>query len=349
MILKMLLGVVVVTFIIVLMLFLHSQFFAWDIAMFLKERGLYTYFIENKTLIICLAFCLLLCFVFLLIINRFSTYLNQITNAVQKIFCESEDTIHLSKDLIEIETQLNSISHNMKLRALQAHESEQRKNDLVVYLAHDLKTPLASVIGYLNLLKAEPDIPTDIRAKYVGITLERAQRLEELINEFFEITKFNLQNIELTISDVNITILLRQIIEEFYPLFSNKEIQCTNSIDSNLSIKGDNDKIARVIDNLLRNAINYSYSNSIIHINAHSFESNIIINFINHGDVIPEDKIQCIFDRFYRLDSSRSSNTGGSGLGLAIAKEIVKLHNGTISVTSSVECTSFTVTLPIGN
>ena len=328
-------------------LYLHSHYFAWDIRLFLKKLGLYDSFIQNKTLLICLFVCAILFIFFVIIIIHFSHLLSQIDIAIEQLFTGNVEKIKLSKDLIEMESKLNYIYADMQKKTLAAKESEQRKNDLVVYLAHDLKTPLASVIGYLNLLNDQPDIPTTLRAKYVGITLERAQRLEDLINEFFEITRFNLQHIELNKSTINISMMLRQLIEEFYPMLEEKQLTITDQIASNLLYYGDGNKLARVFDNLLRNAINYCYPHSTITICAKQEDMNLILTFTNQGDMIPQHKLSVIFEQFYRVDSSRSSKTGGSGLGLAITKEIIRLHQGTIEAFSDEKDTKFICTLPI--
>ncbi len=346
--LKMLIGVLIAAIIVLSALYLHSTVFAWDLAMFLKDIGIYTAFINNKTLLICLLFSMIVIISFFIIILKFSKYLQSINNAVEKIFLEDTNRIILPDELIEIEDQLNSINKKIREKTLEAKESEQGKNDLIVYLAHDLKTPLASVIGYLNLLAETPDISTETRAEYVNITLDRALRLENLINELFDITKFNLHDIELELFQLNVSMMLRQLIDEFYPLLNEKNLTLVDTIDSNLVVNGDSDKLARVFDNLLKNAIIYSEPNTTLTISATSSEDDkdIAISFNNQGNPIPSDKLNIIFEKFYRVDSSRSSQTGGSGLGLAVAKEIIKLHSGKIAATSDNISTTFTVNLP---
>ena len=346
----MLLGVFSSAIIVYFALYLHSTIFAWDLAMLLQRLGVYSLFLDNKALIICLFFGIIVIFTFLIIIIKFSNYLYRINTAVEQIFLEGTSYITLPDELIEIEDQLNSIRDNMEIKTKEAKESEQRKNDLIVYLAHDLKTPLASVIGYLNLLNDSPDLSPETKAEYVNISLDRALRLEELINELFDITKFNLHDIELNMANLNITLMLRQIIDEFYPILTEHDLSVTGIIESNIIIKGDGDKLARVFDNLLKNAINYGDSNTEICIQAKLTDidglSYANIDFINHGRPIPEDKLGLIFEKFYRVDSSRSSSTGGSGVGLAVAKEIVRAHHGTITAVSSEEHTIFSLSIP---
>ena len=224
-----------------------------------------------------------------------------------------------------------------------------RKNELVAYLAHDLKTPLTSVIGYISLLKEAPDMPVEQRAKYTNIALEKAFRLESLINEFFDITRYNLQEIVLEEETFDLGFLLMQMADEFYPVLEQHGKSISIHADEDLPIAADSAKLARVFNNILKNAVAYSYDNTEIEIYAEKRENTIHVSISNFGKTIPKQKLDMIFEKFYRLDDARSTNTGGAGLGLAIAKEIVVAHGGTISVTSEKQITTFTVELPSQN
>ena len=227
-----------------------------------------------------------------------------------------------------------------------AKEAEQRKNDLVVYLAHDLKTPLTSVIGYLTLLRDEPDLSPRFRARYTGIALDKAERLEDLINEFFDITRFNLTHLELEKRPVDLSRMLQQVASEFEPQFAEHSLTCALRLPPALDYDCDPDKLARVFDNLLRNACHYSTAGTEVEISAEVEESGIVLTFTNRGITSPPEKLGRIFEQFFRLDSSRATRTGGAGLGLAIAREIVELHGGAISAQSAGGVTTFTVSLP---
>lgn len=341
-----LLSMLVVVGVVCFLLYLHSRFFAWDIMLVLRRYHLYEAWIENKTAIICLVLCILAIFAFSMIIVRFTKHLHSIEQAVEQIFNDTHAPIHLPGELKELEVQLTQVQSKMERRELAAKESENKKNDLIVYLAHDLKTPLASVIGYLNLLQEAPELSPETRAQYVDITLDRALRLEELITELFDITKFNLHDISLENDTLNLSMMLRQITEEFYPLFAECGLTVEDKIASNLICRGDGDKLARVFDNLLKNAVNYCYDNSTLRIEAEERKQTIYITISNEGDTIPPEKLSLIFEKFYRVDSARSSSTGGSGLGLAVAKEIIKLHKGRLTATSKDHITSFLIELP---
>jgi two-component system sensor histidine kinase VanS len=280
-------------------------------------------------------------------------YLEELIDAAKNINDKSDELIGLPPRLKEAELEMNNLKLNVRENERIAKDAEQRKNDLVVYLAHDLKTPLTSVIGYLNLLTEEQQISEPLRAKYLSISLEKAERLEDLINEFFEITRFNLSTLTLEPGTVNLTRMLEQIIFEFAPMLAEKKLTCKLDAEPDITMKLDAGKMQRVFDNLLRNAVTYSYEGSEIKISIH-LESNqqqedekIHIRFQNSGDTIPQEKLSRIFEQFYRLDAARSSQSGNAGLGLAIAKEIVELHRGTIEAVSAEDKITFDVTLPL--
>lgn len=251
------------------------------------------------------------------------------------------------EDYFEISAQMAEVKSNIQLHEQLLKEETQRKNDLIAYLAHDLKTPLTSVIGYLNLLDEAPDLPDDQKAKYIRITLEKADRLEMLINEFFDITRYNLQQMELEKEVIDLYYMLVQMTDEFYPLLQAHGNTTLLRVAEDKIIYGDPTKLARVFNNILKNAIAYSYQGTAIKIWTENTDTQILIYFSNQGKTIPKKKLESIFEKFFRADESRAANTGGAGLGLAIAKEIVTLHGGTITAKSKNERTTFCVALPL--
>lgn len=238
------------------------------------------------------------------------------------------------------------VQREVALAYRHADEAEQRKNDLVVYLAHDLKTPLTSVIGYLELLQTEPELPEKIRSRYTAVAAEKAGRLEELINEFFEITRYNLTSITLEKSEINLTRMLEQIIFEFQPVLRERELVCDLDAPKDYPFVCDAGRLMRVFDNLLRNAVNYSFPATTIRIQMRPERGGVRLSFENEGNTIPPEKLNRIFEQFFRLDDARSTKNGGSGIGLAIAKEIVGLHGGWIKAYSENERIRFDVFLP---
>ncbi len=304
-------------------------------------------FIENNLLFLLIPLLLVgWFFITYHALSRVLDQLDEVTKAAEQLATPSEDPIVLSEDLSYIENQLNRVREKALTNARTAREAEQRKNDLVVYLAHDLKTPLTSVIGYLTLLRDEGQISEELRQKYLSISLEKAERLEDLINEFFDITRFNLSEIALEYSQVNLTRLLEQLTFEFRPMFLEKDLDCVLDVPPNTMLRCDVDRLQRVFDNLLRNAVNYSFPGSTISIQVTQAEDSLQILFRNQGNTIPQEKLDRIFQQFYRLDSARTSRSGGAGLGLAIAKEIVEHHHGTITARSAQDVIEFEVVLP---
>ena len=313
-----------------------------------QALNVYSMYIRNYMSLFFIVLSLILFAIILrFYLNGFSKYFKEINRGIDALIEENTGDIVLSSELTVTEKKINHIKHTLEQRKLATELAEQRKNDLVVYLAHDLKTPLTSVIGYLTLLRDENQISEELRDKYLSISLEKAEHLEDLINEFFEITRFNLSNITLEYSRVNLTRMLEQLTYEFKPMFLEKNLKCELEIVPDTMIKCDVNKMKRVFDNLLRNAVNYSFDDGTIHIVATQNENNLSIKFTNCGNTIPQEKLERIFEQFYRLDTVRSSRSGGAGLGLAIAKEIVELHNGTITAKSENEVIEFEVTIPL--
>ena len=305
-------------------------------------------FIYHKPLFVVSGFCVLFLIFFYISIGRMTRYLHDISDSLEKILNGSDEPIVLVPELEPMAEKMSSLKMELVRREKQAAESEKKKNELVVYLAHDLKPPLTAVTAYLTMLDEHPDMSREERIKYTHITLEKAIRLEELINEFFDITRFNLQDIVLEKEELNLSILLEQLADESYGMLSEKNMTCAVDVEERLMIQGDPDKLARVFDNLLRNAAAYGYEGTEILIQARGGDGRITIIFKNEGPQIPPKKLEMIFEKFYRVDDARSSRTGGAGLGLAIAKQIVELHGGAISATSDFRSTRFIVTLPAG-
>ncbi|WP_100488287.1 sensor histidine kinase [Sporolactobacillus pectinivorans] len=302
-------------------------------------------FVFHKVEILIVAYFILLLFSLSAVLTKVVHYFDQVSKGVDQLLIDSEQPIILKPELSSMQVKLNKVKSILIERKKSAAESEQRKNDLVVYLAHDLKTPLTSVIGYLSLLQEADDLPDAQRKKYTAIALNKALRLEDLINEFFEITRFNLQNIELEQNKINISLMLNQLADEFYPIFEPKNMKAVVQSDD-LVITGDANKLARVFNNLLKNAVTYGYEDSTIEISAEKRDGRTDISFKNRGDKISGQQLDHIFEKFYRLDAARSSHTGGTGLGLAIAKKIVEQHQGTIAASSNEHFTEFVVSFP---
>ena len=311
------------------------------------SRDIYYWCVANKIILLGITYLVIFAIISFFVIRNTSNNMVEIIKAMDQIIKEPEKEVKLSNDLILLESKLNNIRVDLVSNQNKAKEALQKKNDLIMYMAHDLKTPLTSVVAYLSMLDSHPEMPAEERAKYTQISLEKANRLGDLLKEFFESIKLNLQDIELDKVDIDLTMMLEQIADELYGVLQEKMLTCKVEAEEEILIEGDPDKLARVFDNILRNAIAYCREKSVLLIQAAKEENQVRICFENEGDTIPEESLKRIFDKFYRADASRSSSTGGAGLGLAIAKEIVELHKGQIIAESSGGKTRFIVTLPL--
>ena len=227
-------------------------------------------------------------------------------------------------------------------------ESEKTKNELITNIAHDLRTPLTSIIGYLDILVNNKNLTEEKKQNYLGIAFEKSKKLEVLIEDLFSFTKLNYGD-ELAVNKEKIDIieLLNQLVSELYPLFENNNLECSMQTNVNsLFLNLDPKLIVRLFENLINNAIKYGKDGKhiIIKVKNNKELENVEISIINFGQLIPEDALKKIFEKFYRVDNSRTSTTGGTGLGLAIAKTIVELHGGEITVKSDADGTEFKVT-----
>ncbi len=284
-------------------------------------------------------------FLFLHIYLRYFTrYFEQISKGMDNLMLDIPGEVSLPAELLPIERKMNLLGHIIDRQKSDMALMKQRKNDMIMYLAHDLKTPLASSISYMNLLLEEKAISEELREKYLSISLAKNQRLEDLLNEFLEIAKYDLSHIVLQCSRIDLSRLLEQLVFEFQPILEQKKLTCRLDMGEHLVLECDVDRMQRVFDNLLRNAVLYSQEGSQITVTAEYKEGGLELQFANHGDTIPQEKLDRIFEQFYRLDAGRS--TDGSGLGLAIAKQIVTLHGGTITAASRQGMTIFTIKIP---
>ena len=274
-------------------------------------------------------------------------YIDEVGKATEDLVNKDVEYIELPDELEEIKNRMNHLKRESEKNEKLAKENEEKKDELIVYLAHDIKTPLTSMIGYLSILNEIDDMPKKKQKNYISIALDKSYRLEDLINELFDVARFNSEKIVLEKEELNLNLMLEQIIDDFYPTLRELNKSIKLNYNESISINGDPDKLSRVFNNLIKNAISYSKEESEIVINLKKDNNNAIVEVINKGKQISKEKLSKIFEKFYRLDSARTSRTGGSGLGLAIAKDIVELHNGTIIAESNEEETTFRVTLPL--
>ena len=250
----------------------------------------------------------------------------------------------LSKTLLAKEKESEKLKEKERAALDIERNAERQKNELITNVAHDLRTPLTTIVGYLELIKDDSALSKEDVHKYSGIAYEKSIRLQEMMDDLFEFTKLDNADIKLNKSMINLSGLIMQMTDEFYPSF--KECNITPIVDlpeENIYVQGDGQLLARVFDNLISNALKYGYHNTDLKIEVSGDEKYATVKVINHGDTIASEDIPLLFNKFYRTDSSRNSKTGGTGLGLAITKNIVDLHHGDISVTSDDQITTFIV------
>ncbi|WP_278803056.1 sensor histidine kinase [Bifidobacterium pullorum] len=277
------------------------------------------------------------------VVRIFST----LTDGIVQLLADDRRMSELPDELDDVAVALGEARRRLDRRAFEARMAEQRKNDLVMYLAHDIRTPMTSVVGYLSLLDEARDMPEEQRRRYTHIALDKAQRLDALVDEFFDITRFNLSNVPLEVGPVDVSLLIVQMVEEFHPQLEAHGNTVQLHMPDALTITADAEKLARVFNNLMKNAIAYSERGSVITVEGTADEATARIAISDHGRTIPARKLDMLFDKFYRLDSSRSSADGGAGLGLSIARQITEAHGGSIVASSADGVTTFTVTLPV--
>ena len=288
---------------------------------------------------------------FLLLQSRSMRYISRISSAMREI---AEGDLNITLDVegddefADMAENLNNMVEELRQLMDKERESERTKNELITNVAHDLRTPLTSIIGYLELLSGPVKLNEEMQKKYLDITYKKSKRLQKLIEDLFGFTKLNYGKISMKVSKVDIVKLLSQMLEEFYPNFMEKNL--AYELQSNVTAKvitADGNLLARLFDNLINNAIKYGSEGKKIIVKVDATDTVVTVSVTNFGYVIPKEELPLLFEKFYRVEQSRSVNTGGTGLGLAIAKNIVDMHGGTITVKSDLNGTVFTVTLQV--
>ncbi|GEN95768.1 sensor histidine kinase [Pediococcus ethanolidurans] len=225
---------------------------------------------------------------------------------------------------------------------------EQSKDELITNVSHDLRTPLTSIIGYLGLIENQQYQNEDDVLKYTHTAFLKAQQMKSLVEDLFEYTKVRQASTKMTFNQISVEPMLEQLAASFELEAEKKNMKIdTKAKPKDIKIEGDAEKLGRLFNNLISNALKYAKGGRHINLEATQSGDQIVFKVSNDGEMIPEESIKHLFERFYRVESSRSKATGGTGLGLAIAQSIVELHHGKISVESSEKLTSFIVKMPL--
>lgn len=273
-----------------------------------------------------------------------------------KLFSSGSDCVddRLPNHLSYAARELCALDDRISAMERASAAAEARKDELVAYLAHDIKTPLTSVVGYLALLAEEPDLPRDKRERFAGTALEKARRLDSMMDEFFEITRYNLTSIPIQREHVDAAMLLVQVVDEVFPAAAARGVEVVANVPPGSVVAFvDPEKMARVLSNIVRNGVSFAEPGTQLACSLSCEDSEgegrIVYRIRNKGREIPPEHLEHIFEKFYRADRARGTDGGNAGLGLAIAREIVLAHGGEISATSSKGETEFTASLPLGD
>ena len=289
--------------------------------------------------------------VFALLQRRTIRYTHEISRILQKIsegdFSERLPVIG-DNELSDIAMQVNHVAGEISQLMEKEKQAEQTKNDLITNVAHDLRTPLTSIIGYLDLLQTGPSLPEEARKQYLRIAHDKAKYLQQMIEDLFGLTKLGYSEQTAKMEPLDIVQLLAQLLEEFYPVFEQNDMDYEYAPDvQHCVIRGDGRLLARLFDNLINNGIKYGKEGKLLRVELEGSGEQAVVRVINYGKVIPQKDLDRLFEKFYRGDASRSSSVAGTGLGLAIAANIAAAHGGSIGVTSSLKGTVFEVKLPV--
>lgn len=345
-------------------IFIAGQFFLYSVYFFsiiteeIDSQKYYDFletevgsFILGNFIALCLlvvALVFLICFT--LFINRKVKYIKYITKEIKTIEDEGfGQTISVKgyDELAQLSKSINNMSTKLKEKSDQEKLMENNKNELITNVSHDLRTPLTSIMGYVDLIKKDEFKDMEKLKEYVDIIDERTKNLNGLINELFEYTKLNSYDIKLNYTEVEFVGLIEQIVGEYVLMFNKEGLRLEKHItDKDITLNLDIEKIVRAIENLLTNAMKYSIPRSKVIVKLEEDDRNVIFSIANETDSIKKEDLENIFERFYKADKSRNEKDS-SGLGLSIVKRIVELHKGTISVELNEEIITFKIIIPV--
>jgi signal transduction histidine kinase len=288
--------------------------------------------------------------ILIIAVSRRIKYLKYISKSITNIKTQkylNPIAIKGRDEIAQLAKDINTMSSRLKENYEKEKKQEEAKNELIVAVSHDLKTPLTSIIGYLELLNKDKETFTKEQQEFLEVVYEKSKSLKKLIGELFEYTKLSNNYMQLNKAQFNIAVLVNQIVGEHILFLSEKnikvEIEC---IKNELVCEIDMQKFIRVIENLVKNAEKYSCRNSTFTIRMWEEDKNIKLSFISEGDNISKDDLMKIFDGTYRMDKSRNAAIEGYGLGFPISKKIIQLHGGRIWAECKGNKIDFNIELP---
>lgn len=294
---------------------------------------------------------LLLVIYFILISNKFVMYVREIISGVERMKSGDlmeEIPVQGEDEFSEIAASINEMRQNLYETMESQKAVEKTKDELITNVAHDLRTPLTSILGYLDLLTQGDFLTEEQKQKYLGIVSSKAKQLETLVKDLFDYTRYDKNKVKIKKEILDLNLFVPQLVDEFYPSFMDHKLEChTDFYEGALNIEGNGELLARAIGNLISNAIKYGVDGKLVEVHTGLKDKMAFVAIVNYGKIIPAEDLDKIFDKFYRVENSRSLKTGGTGLGLAIAKNIVNLHEGEIWATSDESGTRFQIELPV--
>lgn len=254
----------------------------------------------------------------------------------------------LRGDLSKVVDSINGLVDSTVAAIEDEREIEKSKDELITNVSHDIRTPLTSIIGYLGLIEDGQYQSNEEILKYTSIAYKKAKQMKSLVEDLFEYSKVRQPSVPVNNVSFDMVQLLEQLAADFELEAKKKNIQIqVDTTENQLIMDGDTEKLVRVFNNLITNALKYGAEANKIVIEIEKTKNEAVVTVKNNGEAIPREALDQLFDRFYRVDGSRSQEISGTGLGLAIAQNIINLHGGYIYAQSTEEWTSFIIHLPL--
>jgi signal transduction histidine kinase len=342
---------IISTLIIVFSVIMGLHIFCTSLYMkFINEYNTNNSFMLGFVIGIFVVFIVLMCFIFIKRMNRITDYIEEISqnlNVVANGNMNINIPIKTEDELGALASDVNKMAYSIKELMRKERQWEKQKNNLITNLSHDLRTPLTSIIGFLELIEKGAYKNDDELKHYCEVSLNKARKLKSSVDQLFEFTRISNGDVNLNKSNFNLYQLIEQATIGFIPSFESSEMEYRIfSKDGGLVIKGDAILLVRAFENIISNAIKYGSEGKYLDINIERENNMAVVSFVNYGDIIEDVDLNNLFQRLYRVEKSCNKKEG-TGIGLAIVKTIVDLHNGEIEVTSSNKKTEFKIKLPL--
>lgn len=257
--------------------------------------------------------------------------------------------VNRQDELGRVASSINHMTEQLQLQLQKERDLEKSKMDMISGISHDLRTPLTSIIGYIELLRTNSFQDTAEYERFIQNAYNKATHLKKLLDDLFEYTRLTSADTRLELNKIDLNQLMGQLLFEFEPLAKENDIHIERRLgDSPVPAYIDSNKLARAIDNLLMNALKYSLKPGVITVRMKVYDDYIAVEVENRGKPITGEQMDQLFDRFYKVDYSRSSEgiQAGSGLGLSIARNIAELHQGSLTLQHTDNVFTFQLKLP---